>query len=94
MAPAPSSRGFGRGRRDHDGLIYRDGGPDFKIPVGEVMVNPGGHRTEQVLKQRSLSRPPKPYLRVRNGPSFVAGCATVEEVAQLVDLATLIPEQR
>ena len=49
---------------------------------------------EHVLVQRSLSRPPKPYLRVRNGPSFVAGCATVEEVAQLVDLATLVPEQR
>jgi hypothetical protein len=47
-----------------------------------------------VLVQRSLSRPPKPYLRVRHGSYFVADCATVEEVAQLVDLTSLVPEQR
>jgi hypothetical protein len=34
-------------------------------------------------------------LRVRYGRSYyVADCATVEEVARLVDLATLLPEQR
>ena len=42
---------------------------------------------EQVLLQQSLSRPPKPYLRVRHGTYFVADCASIEEVAQLVDLA-------
>jgi hypothetical protein len=61
--------------------------------VAEVMVSPDGHRVEQVLVQRLLSRPPKPYLRVRHGSYFVADCATVAEVAQLVDLASLVPEQ-
>lgn len=58
------------------------------------MVSPDGHRIEQVLVQRSLSRPPKPYLRVRHGVYFVADCTTVDEVAQLVDLASLVPESR
>ena len=60
----------------------------------DAMVSPDGHRVEQVLVQRSLSRPPRPYLRVRRGSYFVQDCATVEEVAQLVDLASLVPEQR
>ena len=44
--------------------------------------------------QRSLTRLPKPYVRVRHGTYFVADCATGGEVARLVDLATLVPEQR
>lgn len=59
----------------------------------DVMVSPEGHRVEQVMVQRSLSRPPKAMLRVRHGTYFVADCATVAEVAQLVDLASLVPEQ-
>jgi hypothetical protein len=57
-------------------------------------VGPDGHRVEQVMVQRSLSRLPKLYLRVRRGTYFIQDCATVEEVAQLVDLATLVREQR
>jgi hypothetical protein len=57
-------------------------------------ISPDGHRVEQVLVQRSLSRPAKPYLRVHRGTYFLADCATVEEVARLVDLAILVPEQR
>lgn len=62
--------------------------------MADVLVSPDGHRVEQVMVQRSLSRPPKPYLRVRRGTYFVADCATVAEVAQLVDLASLVPEPR
>jgi hypothetical protein len=60
----------------------------------EVLICPDGHRMEQVLVHRSLAAAPKPYLRVRHGTYFVHDCATVEEVAQLVDLATQVPEQR
>jgi hypothetical protein len=64
--------------------------PTLRLTISDVdvMVSPDGHRVEQVMVQRSLSRPPKPYLRVRHGSYFVQDCATVEEVAQLVDLAT------
>jgi hypothetical protein len=33
-------------------------------------------------------------LLVRHGTYYVADCATVEEVARYVDLASLVPEQR
>jgi len=33
-------------------------------------------------------------LRVRRGTYLVADCCTAEEVARIVDLATLVPEQR
>jgi hypothetical protein len=33
-------------------------------------------------------------LRVRRGSYLIADCASVAEVAQLVDLATLVPELR
>ena len=58
------------------------------------MVSPDGHRIEQVLVQRSLTGLPKPYLRFRRGSYFIQDCATVEEVAQFVDLVSLVPEQR
>ena len=58
------------------------------------MVGPGGIEVEQVVLQKYLSRPPKQLLRVRRGPYLVAYCATVAEVAKLVDLATLELEQR
>lgn len=60
----------------------------------DAMVSPSGHRVEQVLVQRSLSRPPRPMLRVEHGSYYLADCATVAEVARYVDLATLVPEQR
>lgn len=58
------------------------------------MVSPDGYRVEQVTVQRQLGRPPRMMLRVRKGSYFVADCATVAEVAQYVDLDTLVPEQR
>jgi hypothetical protein len=67
-------------------------GPTYDSGV-DVMVSPDGHRVERVLVQRSLRRPPKAYLRVRHGSYFVVDCATVAEVAQPVDLASLEPEQ-
>jgi hypothetical protein len=63
-------------------------------PGVDAMVSPAGHRVEQVLVQRSLSGPPKPYLRGRHGTYFAQDCTTVEEVAQLVDLASLVPEHK
>ena len=57
------------------------------------MVSPHGHRIEQVLVQRSLTTPPTPYLRVRRCGYFMADCAGVQEVARLVDLATLVSER-
>ena len=60
----------------------------------EVLVSPDGHRVERILVQRSLSRPPQEMLRVKHGTYLVADCATIAEVAQLVDLASLVPEQR
>lgn len=58
------------------------------------MVGPDGVRVEQIQVQRHLDRPPVTMLRVRHGTYFVADCRTVDEVAQHVDLATLVPEQR
>jgi hypothetical protein len=55
------------------------------------MTSPEGHRVEQVLLQRSLDRPPKAVHAGVSRPYFVQGCATVEEVAQLVDVATSSP---
>ena len=60
----------------------------------EAMVTPDGWRVEQILVQRHLSRPAKPMLRVRKGSYLIADCATVAEVAQHVDLAALVAEQR
>ena len=51
------------------------------------MVGPGGVVAEQVLVQKYLSWPPTQMLRVRRGSYCVADCATVAEVAWLVDLA-------
>jgi hypothetical protein len=58
------------------------------------MVGPGGILIEQVLVQIDLRRPPTPILRVRKGTYYIADCRTVDQVAKLVDLATLVPEQR
>lgn len=58
------------------------------------MVSPDGYRVEQVTVQKSLHRPPRTMLRVRKGSYVLHDCATVAEVARLVDLATLVPEQR
>jgi hypothetical protein len=65
-----------------------------------VLVGPGAVRVEQVVVHKHLNRPSKSYLRVKRGTYLVADCATVDEVASLVDLATLeevrtqrLPEQ-
>jgi hypothetical protein len=59
-----------------------------------VIVGPGGILVEQVLVHRDLRRPPTPLLRVRQGPYWLRDCRTVAEVAQVVDMATLVPRQR
>jgi hypothetical protein len=59
-----------------------------------AMVSPDGHRVEVIVVQEQLDRPPKTMLRVRRGSYVVADCATIGEVAKLVDLATLVPELR
>ena len=60
----------------------------------DVMVSPDGYRVERILVQKSLSRPARGMLRVKHGSYFVADCASVAEVAQHVDLASLVPKQR
>src|SRR5215218_9247588 len=62
--------------------------------VSDVLVSPDGYRVERILVRRTLDRPAREMLRVRHGTYFVADCTTVAEVAQLVDLASLVPEQR
>ena len=49
---------------------------------------------EMVLVQKSLSRPPVEMLRVRHGSYVVIDCRSIDEVAAVVDLASLVPEQR
>ena len=61
--------------------------------MSEVLVGPDGVRVERILVLRHLDRPAREMLRVRRGTYHVADCATVAEVAQLVDLATLFAEQ-
>jgi hypothetical protein len=56
---------------------------------GEAVISPDGYRVERILMQRSLRRPPRPYLRVTWRGYWIADCRTVAEVARLVDLATL-----
>jgi hypothetical protein len=58
-------------------------------------------RIEQVVVHKHLHPSPKSFLRVKRGRYFVADCATLDEVAKLVDLATpeevqrqRLPEQR
>jgi len=68
--------------------------PRHKVAaVPEVLIGPGGARVLRILVQRHLDRPVREVLRLRRG-TFVADCATVAEVAQLIDLAALEPEQR
>jgi hypothetical protein len=58
------------------------------------MVSPDGYRVKMVTVQKSLRRPPRSMLRVRKGSYLIRDCGSVAEVARLVDLATLMPEQR
>jgi hypothetical protein len=62
--------------------------------VSEVLVSPDGHRLERILVRRTLDGPAREMLRVKHGTFFVADCRTVAELAELVDLSTLVPEQR
>lgn len=55
------------------------------------MEAPAGWRVESVLLQRAQSRPPTPYLRVKQGQYWIADCATVAAVTTILDLADLIP---
>jgi hypothetical protein len=48
------------------------------------MVGPGAVVVERVLLRKYHA--PKPMLRVKRGLYYVADCATVAEVAKLVDL--------
>ncbi len=59
---------------------------------GEAMVSPDGYRVERIVLQRSLRRPPRPYLRVTWRGNWIADCRSVAEVARYVDLATLVEE--
>ena len=93
-APAPSMS------LPWDGAVV-PGGPAAKPAPGrsitavtDVLVSPDGHRVERILVRRTLDEPAREMPRVKHGTCFVADCATVPEVAQLVDLATLVPEQR
>ena len=62
--------------------------------MSEILVGSDGVRVERILGQRRLDRQAREMLRVRLGTYLVADCATVAEVAQLVDVAMLVPEQR
>ena len=62
--------------------------------MNEVLGGPDGVRVERILVQRYLDRPAREMLRDRRGSYLVADCASVSEVAELVDLATLVPDQR
>jgi len=62
--------------------------------VSEVLVSPDGYRVERILVRKTLDGPAREMLRVRHGTYVVADCRTVAEVARLVDLAALVPEQR
>jgi len=57
--------------------------------VREALIGPDGVRVERILVTRHLDQPARQMLRVRRG-SYLADCATV---AELVDLASLVPEQ-
>jgi hypothetical protein len=57
-----------------------------------AMVNPDGYRVERILLQRSLRRPPRPYLRVARRGQWIADCASVTQVGRYVDLSTLTDE--
>jgi hypothetical protein len=60
--------------------------------VSEVLVGTDGVRVERILVQRHLDLPVRLMLPVRRDSYLDADCATVAEVAELVDLATLMPE--
>jgi hypothetical protein len=62
--------------------------------MSEVLVGPDGVRVERLHVQRQLDQPPRQMLRVRRGIYLVADCPAVSEVAELVDLATPVPEPR
>jgi hypothetical protein len=55
-----------------------------------LLVSPDGHRVEQVMVHRSLSRPA--MLRVCKDSDLVADCGPLEEGALIVDLAALAHE--
>lgn len=59
-----------------------------------MLVSLDGHRNERNPARRTLAGTAREMLRVKHGTYFVADCASVAEVAELVDLATLFPESR
>jgi hypothetical protein len=63
-----------------------------QLARGPAMISPDGYRVEQIVVQRSLRRPPRPYLRVTWRGHWVADCRSVAEVARYVDVSTLSEE--
>jgi hypothetical protein len=92
-APARSKSLPGTGRWSPPGWQPNQPPGRKTFAVGEVLVSPDGHRVERILVRRRVDGPAREMLR-KHGTYFVVDCATVPEVAQLVDLATLVPEQR
>ena len=54
------------------------------------MVAPGGYKVEQIVLQRDMRRPGRPFLRVTRLGYWIDDCASVAQVARYVDLAELI----
>jgi hypothetical protein len=57
-----------------------------------LVSDDGVWRVEPVVLQKDLRRPPRTYLRVTWMGSYRGGFATVAELARLVPLAELRPE--
>ena len=62
--------------------------------MSEVLVSPDGYWVERIPGAEVAGLPPREVLRVTHGTCYVADCATIGEIAELVDLSTLVPEQR
>jgi hypothetical protein len=54
------------------------------------MVAPGSYKVEQIVLQRDLRRPGRPYLRVTRGGYWIDDCASPAQVARYVDLTELV----
>jgi hypothetical protein len=63
-----------------------------QVEEHRAMLTPDGYRVERGLLQRSLRRPPRPYLRVTWRGQWIADCASPAQVAAHVDLASLNEE--
>ena len=66
---------------------------DLSCRIVDVFVAPDSTRGEPALAQWSLSRPPTPYLHLRDGSYDLVDWSSVE-MANCGDLATVMPEQK